>query len=166
MATTYDLIASQTLGSSAASITFSSIAASWTDLRLVLTAISGSSNTAPVLTFNNDTGTNYSVTTFNGNGASTYSSSQTSASNIYPNYTVGFINTTYFALYDFNIFSYKESNYKTVLVANSGDKNGSGNSTFAVGLWRNTAAITSLTITVGTTMASGTTAQLYGIKAA
>jgi len=166
MATTYDLISSQTLGSAAASITFSSIAASWTDLRLVLTAISGSSNIAPVLTFNNDTGTNYSVITLDGNGASAYTSPQTNASNIYPNYTVGFIDTTYPALYDFNIFSYTGSNYKTVLVANNGDKNGSGNTTCAVGLWKSTSAITSLTITVGTTMAAGTTAKLYGIKAA
>jgi hypothetical protein len=36
MAATYEPIATQTLGSAATSITFSSIAADWTDLRLVL----------------------------------------------------------------------------------------------------------------------------------
>ena len=58
---TYDLIASQTLGSAATSITFSSIAASWTDLRLVFVgkASIGATYISPWIQINSDTSTNY-----------------------------------------------------------------------------------------------------------
>jgi hypothetical protein len=167
---TYDLIASQTLGSSASSITFSSIAASWTDLRIVLTATSDSGGPGVQLRFNGDSATNYSVTTLDGyNGAGVYTTYSANWSYIYINANGGALSTTYPSLYDINVFSYAGSTYKTSLISNAGDKNGNTPSTVSAvaALWRSTAAITSLTLLASSNnFATGTTASLYGIKAA
>jgi len=59
MAITYEPIASTTLGSAASTITFNSIAASWTDIKLILIGTS-STGGAVIFRFNNDSGSNYS----------------------------------------------------------------------------------------------------------
>jgi hypothetical protein len=163
---TYDLIASQTLGSAASSITFSSIAASWTDLRLVLTAIStGTSVYDLFLTYNADSAANYSLTRLIGNGSSATSYSTGALSYIAISTNIGFGPTPSF--YTTDIFSYAGSTYKTALITQSSDYNGSGGVSRIVGLWRSTSAITTINVAAsGTTLAAGTTAQLYGIKAA
>lgn len=158
---TYEPIATQTLASAAASITFSSIAASWTDLRLVLVSarVSGS---AINYRFNSDSATNYSITRILGDGATASSTSATSQTEIgTSNYG------TYLHLHTLDVFSYAGSTNKTCLYEVNGDNNGSGTVSRGVGLWRNTAAITSLTILMTSgTIASGAVATLYGIKAA
>ena len=165
MAVTYDLIASQTLASSAASITFSSIAASWTDLRLVLTE-TNSGTTQVLLRFNGDTATNYSYTILAGNGTTASSGGSSTINNIalQANYAA---TSTIPAFVSADIFSYAGSTYKTVLVTNSADQNGTGGIERITGTWRSTAAITSVVASVSFgTLSIGTTAQLYGIKAA
>ena len=163
MATTYDLIASQTLGSAAASITFSSIAASWTDLRLVFKTISGSATVG--MRFNSDTGNNYSSTYLLGSGSAA-SSGKYNNNNSIP--LADNTSSTGWSFQAADIFSYAGSTYKTVLSNNNNDQNGSGNIENTVSLWRNTAAITTILLTTFTasTFAIGTTAQLYGIRAA
>jgi hypothetical protein len=162
---TYDKIATTTLGSAATSITFSSIAASWTDLRLVFVGKSASGNCDLNLTFNGNTASNYSQTAIAGSGASAASSNTVSATAI----SLSRYNalTTNVSLYELDVFSYTGSTYKTTLSSASSDANGSGSIEKDVGLWRSTAAINSLTITTtSNTYAIGTTATLYGIKAA
>jgi hypothetical protein len=98
-----------------------------------------------------------------GNGSS--ASSNQSTSNTY----IGLFPCTNaantFALKTVDIFSYAGSTYKTCLVENSGDENGSGSVDRQVGLWRSTSAITSITIVNagGANFQVGTTATLYGI---
>ena len=163
MATTYDKIATTTLGSSAASITFSSIAASWTDLRLVMTTTT-STGSITELQFNGDTGTNYSNTVLYGDGTSAYSSNLTTNNFIY---TYAGSTATIPVFYTIDIFSYAGSTYKTALLTGSGDGNGSGRVANIVGLWRSTSAITSVTVLPNSgTYSTGTTATLYGIKSA
>jgi hypothetical protein len=58
MATTYEKIQSTTLGSATTAINFNSIAASWTDLKIVLVAKTTSGNADVYLRFNSDSGTN------------------------------------------------------------------------------------------------------------
>ena len=169
MATTYDKIATTTLGSASSTITFSSIAASWTDLRLVFVYKDTTNSTQNTyMTFNSDTGTNYSVTEIRGNG------SAASSYNL-PNYNGALINafsigasSTYLELDTVDIFSYCGSTYKSFLISSNLDENGSGVVQNAVGLWRSTSAITSLTLQLGSVAlyAIGTTATLYGIKSA
>ena len=162
---TYDLIASQTLASAASSITFSSIAASWTDLRIVFNVTAVSTDNLYVR-YNGDTASNYSITELWGGNASTGSLTTSNATFLYIT-DKGSITTTP-ALYAFDIFSYAGSAYKTTLWNIANDRNGSGYSTLGVGLWRSTSAITSVNLYSpgGSNLAAGTTAQLYGIKAA
>jgi hypothetical protein len=163
---TYEPIATQTLASAAASITFSSIAATYTDLRLVLGNLVVASGTPSLqLQFNGDTATNYSNTYLAGDGATAISGKGTSQAQINSSFALNA--TTPIAIF-VDIFSYAGSTNKTVLINEAGDKNGSGYTTARVGLWRSTAAITSITILNSTAVNYniGTTATLYGIKAA
>ena len=162
MPATYEPIATTTLGSAAASITFSSIASSWTDLRLVLV---GSGDTNATLRFNSDTAANYSNTRLGGDGTAPESARQTSTTSINTTASEGLPASTP-AMVTVDVFSYTGSTNKTVLITHSQDKNGSGWVARAVGLWRSTSAITtiSFTATGGTALFNtGTIATLYGI---
>jgi len=162
MATTYDKIATTTLSSAASSITFSSIAATYTDLRLIWTATGTVANSG-LLRFNSDSGNNYSWTYLAGNGSSAFSSRTANYSSLLMN--GGALSTTNPSLTMVDIFSYAGSTFKTVLID---DSQGEQNSVFRwVGLWRSTSAITNVSITASSsTFAAGTIATLYGIKAA
>lgn len=165
MAATYEPIATTTLGTATSSITFSSIAASWTDLRLVLNfSKETTGNQAPLLRFNSDTGTNYSSTNVRGDGSAAASSRTIGYTALWDG--VGFLSNPTPGLITTDIFSYTGSTYKTALTTKSYDMNGSGQTINEVGLWRSTAAITSITISATTNFAIGTIATLYGIKAA
>jgi hypothetical protein len=173
MPATYEPIATTTLGSAAATITFSSIPATYTDLRLVLVAIAGASGNGyvPALRFNSDTGTNYSTTELSGQGSSASSARTTSSAFLSAgaNSSGAGMSTTIPQLFTFDVMSYAGSTNKTVLISSAGDQNGSGYTLAEVGLWRDTTAINSIVISRsiagGTTnFATGTTATLYGIK--
>lgn len=164
MPITYDNIATTTLGSAASTITFSSIPATYTDLRLILTASFSSTGAALRLRFNSDTGTNYSFTSLYGNGTSANSSIGTSTSYIPLDSDFGIPNTQW-SLWTADVFSYTGSTNKTVLTTGQTDNNGSGIVYREVGLWRNTSAITSAEVSLsGVNFTIGTTATLYGIK--
>ena len=159
-------IATTTLGSAASTITFSSISGSYTDLRLVFTLTTSSAGESGYIRFNSDTGTNYSVTFLAGEGSVAFSNRDTSSNQICitDNQAVG-SSTTIPQLATVDIFSYTGSTFKTILNTSSNDLNGSGGVIRRVGLWRNTSAITSITITTlnASTFSAGTTATLYGI---
>jgi len=169
MPVTYEPIATTTLTSNAANITFSSIGAGYTDLRLVILSRTTRSSTQDFLAinFNSDTTTTYSWTELTATGIS---SGRASGQQYFGATTQG--NTAgsdIFGLMEIDIFSYAGSTNKTVLLGSSHDRNGSGGITRAVALWRSTNAITSIAIsssTGGINLLSGTTATLYGIKKA
>lgn len=164
MPATYEPIATTTLGSAANSITFSSISSAYTDLRMVITYDATISTSAIYMRFNSDTASNYSKTNINGNGTTASSSAQTSQTYA----SMGGTDAP-MVLYEVDIFSYAGSTYKTYLTNLSMDKNGSGATRREVGLWRSTSAITSILLDGslgGGQLPAGTTATLYGIKAA
>jgi hypothetical protein len=158
-------IATTTLGSAAASITFNSISSAYTDLRVVfvLRGSQASGNMNFRLTFNGDTATNYSDTWVYGTGGAAGSMRDTGLAYI----NAGFMaaaSSSIFGLWTADVFSYKGSTFKTSLITSNYDLNGNGEVDNIVGLWRSTSAITSLTLTSSTsTFAAGTTATLYGI---
>jgi hypothetical protein len=163
MATTYEKIATTTLSSAASTITFSSIAASWTDLRLILNA-TPSYNANVDINFNSDTGSNYSRTTLYGDGTSVYSGGNANLPFWRATINMQSGNPSLLIL---DIFSYAGSNYKTGLSTFSGDFNGSGNVYRNINLWRSTSAITTIDLGLGgANFNVGSTATLYGIKAA
>lgn len=161
MPATYEKIATTTLGSAATTITFSSIAATYTDLRLVLVCKASTGMDAYVQ-YNSDSGSNYSLTEINGSGAAASSTATINATYILLD-SNGVISAAQPQLFNFDIFSYAGSTFKTCLINMNRDYNGSGNVTNTVGLWRSTSAINTITITGTSNFAVNTTATLYGI---
>tara|TARA_R110000822_G_scaffold262351_2_gene386738 strand:- start:1673 stop:2173 length:501 start_codon:yes stop_codon:yes gene_type:complete len=166
MPATYEKIATTTLGSTATSFSFSSIPATYTDLRLVMVSILQTSLCIPGIRFNGLTTNIMSQVDLYGDGTTAGASSNTSTSRVL--FGVAAQTTSDPAFFACDIFSYAGSTNKTLLVDGYVDRNGSGYVSRSVGLWRNTSAITSLTIleVFGNGFAVGTTATLYGIKAA
>lgn len=162
---TYEPIATTTLGSSTSSVTFSSIPSTYTDLVVVFV---GTVNGDTVyMTFNSDTGTNYSRTYIDGDGATAYTGRTGSASNMRLSGIMTSLVNTVPALITLDIFSYSGSTYKTVLQSLNVDKNGSGEVARQVHLWKSTAAVSTISLNAGaSTFTTGTSITLYGITKA
>jgi hypothetical protein len=167
MATTYEKIATTTLGTASSTINFTSIPATYTDLRLVILPISplGSQNIR--LQVNSDTATNYSYTKLFGTGSGGGSSQRlTSQTNVNLIVNDGFDVVTKPCFYTVDFFSYAGSTFKTFLTTSNEEKN-SGNANSSVGrsvaLYRSTSAMTSINLFCDSTFDVGTTATLYGI---
>lgn len=157
MPSTYEPIATTTLSGSTSEVTFTSIPATFTDLRLVFVGTSASQ--ALAIQFNGDTSTNYSRTIISGDGTSASSPRNTSLDRL----IIASLNSTPL-LTSLDIFSYAGSTNKTGLINESRDQNGSGLVLRAVGLWRSTSAITSLRLYGYSGSNITGTATLYGIK--
>ena len=159
---TYTPIATTTVGSAVSSLTFSSLG-SYTDIIIVCNGTGGiSSNDSSILIqFNADTGSNYSSTYLLGNGSSSASGVISPATSIYSMRINGTTNSTGIA----HIMNYGNSNtYKTVISRGNSPQYAIA----LVGLWRSTAAITSIKLLEqnGGNFQTGFTATLYGIAAA
>jgi hypothetical protein len=163
MASTYEKIATTTLGSANNTITFSSIPNTYTDLRLVFVGATTAAND-PYIQFNGVTGSSYSQTSVSGDGAS---ASATSSGG----YTTRFSipggrqpSANVMWMWELDLFSYTSSTYKTGLFKVSMDKNGSGSVNYAAGLFASSSAVSSISILIPTTTyIAGSTATLYGI---
>jgi hypothetical protein len=166
MATTYEPIATTTLGSAAASVTFSSISGSYTDLVLVCRVIAATNAGGQnlLLQFNSDTGSNYSFTWMYGDGTSATSSRQSNQTSMG---RADFYTTTRPTATIIQIQNYSNSTtYKTALWRNGVTDSGAGTRA-NVGLWRSTSAIDSITIKTDTgNFGTDSMFTLYGIKAA
>ena len=169
---TYTPLATTTLGSSQATITFSSISASYTDLILVIAGRSTRSASIDDsrLQINSDSGSNYSNTHLYGDGSSagsdrfsgsTYGNAgfwfpgATTTSGIYSATTVQFQNYS------------NTTTYKSWIVDDKNRSNLAALPGASVGLWRSTSAINRLDLSLGVgSWATGSTFTLYGIAAA
>jgi hypothetical protein len=169
---TYTPIASTVLTTTANSITFSSIANTYTDLRLVLmhsgtyTSITYGSH---YLQFNSDTATNYSYTALRGSGTSASSDRGSTLSEPMIGYNI--VNTVDGSLYSvttIDILSYAGNTNKSFISRHFSDTGTSaGTIATTVGLWRSTSAINTIKVYPGDApYRVGTTATLYGITAA
>lgn len=161
MPATYDKIATNTLGSATSTVTFSSIAGTYTDLVLIMNSNSNSGTIDSVMRYNGDTGTNYSWTELQGDGTSATSARFSTQNYIYTmNQYTSSISTSIISIQNYS----NTTTNKTALIRNN---NAAAYVNAAVGLWRSTAAITSVTLlsTAGS-YAAGSTFTLYGIKAA
>ncbi len=161
---TYEPIATTTLGSSASSVTFSSIPQTYTDLVLVTEGIgaSGGSYDADLnVQFNSDTGANYSFTYFFGTGSSTTANRGTGTTNG----IVGGVNDNgrSMAICHFNNYS-NTNTYKTFIAR----INRPTLVAAFVNLWRSNSAISTIYLfpAGGKSFAAGFTFTLYGITAA
>lgn len=158
---TYDLIEEKVLGSAQASVTFSSIPGTYKDLVLEMLVGNTTDNWQINVTYNGDTGSNYSYTYLSGSGTAAASGRASSTA-----YVRAFANngqpTSLSGTSLFNVFSYANTNVNKTSISRDGSA--SRGTEAIVGLWRSTSAITSLTLTnAGNQFLSGSTFRLWGV---
>jgi hypothetical protein len=147
---TYTPLATITLGSSASSVTFSSIPATYRDLILVALPLGDEAG----IRFNGDTGSNYTYVQMFGNGTSPFSDSGTLTSLYVTGPSVPAIA---------QIMDYSATDkHKTAL-----NRRNTASLTFVAAManrWANTAAVNTMTIiALATTFTAGSRFDLYGI---
>jgi hypothetical protein len=168
----YISISTVTVGSGgSATITFSSIPATYTHLQIrgiVRNSASGAGGAEAILQFNG-TSTNYvSFHQVYGDGTSAVAGNNLGTSNILPSFNPKSGTTANtFAGVVIDILDYTNTNKnKTVRTLSGWDANGDGFIIFRSGLWINTSAISSITIGMESTfnLAQYSSFALYGIK--
>jgi hypothetical protein len=158
-ASTYVPLSSVTLSTAQSQVTFSNIPQTYTDLVLIVNASLASGAASLLMRYNSDSGTNYSGTRLIGNGSAA-SSERTTSSN---QNDIGYFNTSMCNSIT-SIQNYSNSTtYKTCLVRANTSEYVFGQ----VQMWRNTAAVTSISITNSSAVNfnAGTTFNLYGVGA-
>lgn len=167
----FEAIASTTLGSNATTVTFSSIPATYEHLQVRVFArlTWNTTQTNMNLVINSDSASNYVTHNLYGNGGSVTAS--------------GVINYTFWPIEKFpglaatsnvfgcaviDILDYATSNkFKTIRGISGVDRNGGGEVHLSSGLWRSTAAVTSLQFGVSSDqLAAGSVFSLYGLRSA
>ena len=169
MPANYVLLAKNVVGAAgASSVTFSSIPQTgYTDLVVKGSARSsgGGANTATYMTFNGSS-TGYSLRRLEGDGSAASSDNESTTGRISAYGWVPGVGTTAntFGSGDFYIPNYTSANYKSVSYDVTEENNATQSySQLGAGLWSNTAAITSITLTAVPTFAQYTTFSLYGV---
>lgn len=163
-ARTYEPIATTTLGSTATTVSFTSIPGTYTDLVLVTSIKATSANTNQWMRFNSDSGTNYSNSNLYGTGTSPLSTRQTSQDKI-NSVLSGYLVTTQNCPGIYNIMNYSNTTTFKTMISRF---NNTGVLVQAqTSLYRSTSAITSIEIfTTPDSFAVGSILTLYGITAA
>jgi len=157
---TYVALQTQTLGTAAASVTFSSIPQGYTDLVLVASGTATAGNVNANLRFNGDSSALYSDTYISGTGSAAQSARH---SNITLMYLQGYGwwdqsqgNTIV------HIMNYSNTTTNKTVLSRANFSNNGVSAT--VGLWRSTAAITSVEFRAdSSTFTAGSTFTIYGI---
>jgi len=169
MANTYTLITSNTLASAAASISFSSIPATYTDL--LVKAIARNTDTgggAMRIQFNSDTtSANYTFIRGLGTGTAATGTSNTGTAGqafISSNdFTANTFGSTHIYISNYAL----STNYKNTSIDSVSENNTAESYlNFCSGLWSSTAAITSIQLQAGGSFnfVTGSIFYLYGIK--
>ena len=170
----YDSIATTTLSTATASVTFSSIPATYTHLqiRYIAKTSRAAVNDYAKLEINADTTTsNYRSHTLNGDGGSAYAGTTANAIEIggFPGNT----NADMFGIGVLDFLDYANTNkYKTIRTLSGFNQNSATAATQWIGLdsglWMSSSAITSIKITPGTgpNFVTYSSFALYGIKGA
>lgn len=171
MANTYTLIASNTLTGTAASVTFSSIPSTYSDLVLKISERNDNTGVGAgtlLISYNSDTtgATTYSFVRLTGNG-STASSALTA--NTYYNYSItegSLWTTSTFSNSEIYIPNYNSTSSKPVSTFNVAENNATtGHISTVANLYRGTSAISGITLTAGgNNFVSGSSFFLYGIS--
>lgn len=162
---TYEPIA--TISPTSSPFSFTSIPGTYTDLRVVLSVLTSVAGSGVNMQINNNASTFYSQTLIKGDGTTAASNYSVNEDRWYltgvstPNST----STTVPLFFIIDIFGYAESIQKTALLIQSGDKNGSGQVQRIAAKFNSTTAITQLNFYC-TNITTGSSATLYGIKAA
>lgn len=168
---TYNLISTVTVGSgNAASIEFTSIPQIYTDLQLVTSWRTSTASVADyvVISFNSST-SSFSARVLYGTGSATGSTSYTTSpdSRIISQVVGNIATASVFSSGSLYLPNYTSNNFKSYSTDATRENNTTGNEmAIQAGLWSDTAAITSITITSwdSATIQQYSSASLYGIK--
>lgn len=162
---TYEAISTTTISSSTATITLSSIPATYTDLVLITTA-KASAGADIWIRVNGDSGANYAYAEIDANGTTVSASKAASQSNglLTDWYGTPTTDNSHLCICHLNNYS-STVHFKTML---SRANRAASGVDFVQSKWSSTSAITSLTLRFGgaQTFDAGTVVSLYGIKAA
>jgi hypothetical protein len=164
----YDSIATTTLATTASSITFSSIPATYTHLQIRLSAASSTSQDI-FFQLNGDTGNNYTRHYMYGSGSGVAAGNTVPINSGSLGYISANTDTNIFGTAVFDLLDYANTNkYKTSRSLTGYDNNGGGLLVLYSGLWQNTAAVTSISLFPNNSglFQTYTKAALYGIKGA
>lgn len=163
-ATDYESIATVTVGAGGSStVTFSSIPSTYTHLQVRAISRGASSTTNATYQLNGDTASNYSWHLLYGQGSSALAAGGANATFIYLGTQSATANT--FSTQIIDILDYANTNkFKTTRNLVGYENNSAGEVGLFSGLWRSTAAVTSITFTLSTTFQQYTQFALYGIK--
>ena len=165
----YELIETQILGSSQASVTFSSLgtySSTYRHLQLRMMTRADQVNDGIFMRFNGDTGSNYADHNLLGNGSSVFSQARTSQSNIqFARTAYSSMTANSFSGIVLDVLDAYSTTKNTTIRALSGMTGGADNLQLYSGLWNNTAAVSSILVYSGATnFVSGSRFSLYGIK--
>jgi hypothetical protein len=124
------------------------------------------------MTFNNDTGANYSHHNLKGNGSTASAGAIANANYLYYDVSAGTSVSNFFGVAITDILDYADTNkFKTIRALTGTDTNGSvagefGRVALQSGNWRSTSAVTSITIVpfTGTAFNQHSQFTLYGIR--
>ena len=170
MASTYTLISSQVLGSSAASVTFSSIPQTYKDLKLVWSARTDRASFPDYIyfRFNGSSSAVYSATSVSGNGSGAYSSylaNQNIGGNVTPVNTANTTTNT-FGCAEMYLPNYATNAAKQTFFSGVAENN-SANAAIAAEaeLFNSASAITSITLSSysSSNIVANSSFYLYGI---
>ena len=166
---TYVALDTKTLGTAVPTVTFTSIPQGYTDLVLVAQpAISSGNDNMRIRVGNGsvDTGSNYSYTALTGNGSTAVSARASNETSILTDYN-GYMQTTLgnnTKIINFQNYS-NTTTFKTILTRSNNAPTGTD---AMVSLWRSTAAINTMTLSISGGAANfvvGSTFTIYGIAA-
>jgi hypothetical protein len=174
----FESIATATTTAAQASVVFSSIPSTYTHLQLRWNAqvTAGFSNNNGIgMRFNSDNSSTYAYHTLSGDGTTASAGAVINSTIISRDIVPSTASTNIFGVGIVDILDYQStSKNKTVRAIAGYDQNGvavgggtaNGLIYLYSGLWQNTAAITSITITPQYTWGANSTFSLYGIKGA
>jgi hypothetical protein len=164
----FQSIASFTVDATAdLTVTFSSIPSTYKHLQIRAIALSASNSVPVLLRFNSDTGSNYSQHYLGGQGSITAAGATASTSSItLTGIYARFLYPSDPWAYIIDILDYADTNkFKTVRALHGADSNGSGEINLTSGNWRNTTAISTITLSMASSgFNQYSSFALYGIK--
>lgn len=167
----YESIATVTVGSGgSSSVSFTSIPSTYQHLqvRIIAKDSRGVGNLSNLyMTFNSDTGANYATHQLYGDGGGAGAAAATSSTSMFFGYCASATTTAnMFGATITDVLDYANtSKNKTIRSLTGGDNNGSGVVALTSGVWMNTAAVSTITITpLVANLTQYSSFALYGIK--
>ena len=164
----FESIATVTASGGETELIFTSIPSTFKSLQIRGTARrDGTGSFYPNITFNSDSGANYSQHRLIGNGSTLVASGGASTTYVWvPPMTSNTYLTNNYGVINVDVLDYASlDKFKTVRIIGGFDNNGSGNLTLASSVWQSTSAITSIRFyPSGDIFEAGSTYALYGVN--